>query len=118
MYVVSPKHASNRAPRHNKLTYLRIDPSLRLRRAIHANDELLVSRIIKSHPPYLLQNPDSSPHGLSNTSLHLACSLGHVAVVRTLLALGHERAGISLNEHHQTPLMIAAAAGHTDIVHL
>jgi ankyrin repeat protein len=98
--------------------YFRIDPSLRLRRAIHANDPLLVSRICKSHPPYLLQNPDFSPLGLSNTSLHLACSLGHLAVVRTLLALGHERDGVSLNEEHQTPLMIASAAGHTEIVHL
>ena len=95
-----------------------IDPSLRLRRAIHANDAVLVSRICKSHPPYLLHNPDISLRGLSNTSLHLACSLGHLPVVRTLLALGHEANGISLNEDHQTPLIVASAAGHTEIVHL
>lgn len=91
---------------------------MRLRRAIHANDVLLVSRICKSHSPSLLQNPDTSVLGLSNTSLHLACSLGHLSVVRTLLALGHEDNDISLNEDHQTPLMIASAAGHTEIVHL
>lgn len=100
------------------LTISRIDPSLRLRRAIHANDPVLVSRICKSHPPYLLHNPDLSSDGRSNTSLHLACSLGHLPVVRTLLALGHEANGISLNEDHQSPLMVASAAGHTEIVHL
>jgi ankyrin repeat protein len=80
-------------------------------------DSLLVLRILKSHP-HLLQNPDFKPLGLSNTSLHLAASLGHLSLVRTLLALDHERDGISLNEEHQTPLMLAAAAGHTEVVHL
>ncbi len=93
----------------------RIDPSLRLRRAIHASDTLLCARILKSHPP-LLHNPDFSPTGLSNTSLHLACQLGHLAIVHLLLSLGHESAGISLNEDHQTPLMLASREGHTDIV--
>ncbi|EHK97739.1 putative Target of rapamycin complex 2 subunit AVO2 [Glarea lozoyensis 74030] len=92
----------------------RIDPSLRLRRAIHANDPLLVTRILKSHP-LLLQNPDSTPHGLSNTSLHLSAHLGFLPIVAVLLSLGHEKSGISLNEDHQTPLMLAAAAGHTEI---
>jgi len=95
----------------------RIDPSLRLRRAIHASDALLLRRILKSHPT-LLQNPDSSVLGLSNTSLHLAASLGSLPLVKTLLQLGHESGGISLNEEHQTPLMLAAREGHTDVVHL
>ena len=95
----------------------RIDPSLRLRRAIHASDPLLVQRILKTYP-HLIQNPDISPLGLSNTSLHLASTLGHLAIVRVLLTLGHERDGISLNEEHQTALMLGAQAGHTEIVHL
>lgn len=94
-----------------------IDPSLRIRRAIHANDPLLLTRILKSHPT-LLQNPDFSPLGLSNTSLHLACSLGFLPIVRALLSLNHEEYGISLNEEHQTPLMLASQKGHTEIVHL
>ncbi|KAG9234010.1 ankyrin repeat-containing domain protein [Amylocarpus encephaloides] len=94
-----------------------IDPSLRLRRAIHANDALLVSRILKTHP-LLIQNPDPSPTGLSNTSLHLSSSLGFLFIVRVLLSLGHEKNGISLNEDHQTPLMLASAEGHTEVVHL
>ncbi|KAI9643181.1 Target of rapamycin complex 2 subunit avo2 [Ciborinia camelliae] len=94
-----------------------IDTTLRLRRAIHTPDALLVNRILKSHP-HLLQNPDSSPHGLSNTSLHLAASLGHLDVASLLLSLGHESLSISLNEEHQTALMLAASAGHTDIVNL
>jgi len=95
----------------------RIDPSLRLRRAIHASSPLLVSRILASHSS-LLQNPDTSPAGLSNTSLHLACTLGNLAIVKILLTLGHEATGISLNEDNQTPLMLASSAGHADIVNL
>ncbi|CAD6451572.1 e0a53f66-12be-4bda-8da2-b858c5642d6d [Sclerotinia trifoliorum] len=94
-----------------------IDTTIRLRRAIHTPDASLVKRILKSHPN-LLHNPDLSPHGLSNTSLHLACSLGHLDVASLLLSLGHESLSISLNEEHQTALMLAASAGHTDIVNL
>ncbi|KAH6677140.1 ankyrin repeat-containing domain protein, partial [Halenospora varia] len=95
-----------------------IDPSLRLRRAIHTSDALLVSRILKSHPT-LIHNPDTSPLGLSNTSLHLASSLGYLPIVRVLLTLGHDSPpnSISLNEEHQTPLMLAAKEGHTEVVH-
>jgi len=95
-----------------------ISPELRLRRAIHnpsPSSVLLLNRILKTHP-HLLHNPDSSPTGLSNTSLHLAASLGNLAVVQSLLDLGHERESISLNEIYQTPLMLAAREGHTDIV--
>lgn len=110
-----------------------IDPSLRLRRAIHLNSPLLVSRILRTHPT-LLHNPDhtptssltpsltsaytgtASPIGLSNTSLHLAAHLNHVQIVRILLELGHEKHGVSLNEEYQTPLMLAAREGHTDVV--
>jgi ankyrin repeat protein len=97
----------------------RIDPSLRLRRAIHSADTLLVQRILHSHPS-LLQNPDWSPTGQSNTSLHLASSLGHLSIVRLLLKLGHDKtlSSLSLNEEKQTPLHLASVAGHTDIVHL
>ncbi|KUJ15066.1 ankyrin [Mollisia scopiformis] len=97
-----------------------IDPSLRLRRAIHSADTLLVQRILHSHPSLLL-NPDPSvPLGLSNTSLHLSSSLGHLPIVRLLLKLGHDStpSSLSLNEEHQTALHLASAAGHTDIVHL
>lgn len=92
-----------------------IDSSLRLRRAIHANDPLLVLRILKTNP-HLLHNPDPSPTGLSNTSLHLAASLGFLPTLHVLLQAGHENEGISLNEDHQTPLMLAAGAGHTECV--
>ncbi|KAK3690220.1 ankyrin repeat-containing domain protein [Podospora appendiculata] len=94
----------------------KIDPSIRLRRAIHANDALLVARILKSHPD-LVQNPDHSALGNANTNLHLAASLGHLAICRTLVALGHDAETPSLNEDHQTALMLAAAAGHTEVVH-
>jgi uncharacterized protein len=95
----------------------RIDPSLRLRRAIHASDPLLCARILKSYPS-LLHNPDYSLLGLSNTSLHLASQLGYLSIVELLISLGHDTASsISLNEEHQTPLMLAAREGHTDVVH-
>lgn len=94
----------------------RIEPSLRLRRAIQANDAALVKRILKTHPA-LLQNPDTSPAGLSNSSLHLAASLGHLQICTLLVSLGHERPCPALNEHHQTALMLAAAEGHTEVVH-
>ncbi|KAF0319676.1 hypothetical protein GQ607_013156 [Colletotrichum asianum] len=93
-----------------------IEPSLRVRRAITANDPLLVKRILKSHPG-LLHNPDPSPLGLSNSNLHLAASLGHLPICRVLLDAGHEDPDPALNESHQTALMLAAAAGHTDVVH-
>jgi len=94
-----------------------IEPSIRLRRAIHTGDALLVKRILKSHPN-LVHNPDASPAGLSNSNLHLAASLGRTDVCRVLLAAGHERPCPALNENHQTALMLAAREGHTDVVHL
>jgi ankyrin repeat protein len=94
----------------------RIEPSLRLRRAIHTNDALLVQRILKSHP-HLLHNPDTSASGLSNSNLHLAASLGHLQICKLLVSLGHEEPDPALNESHQTALMLASGAGHTEIVH-
>lgn len=88
-----------------------------------ANDALLVQRILKSHPQ-LLHNPDTSPLGLSNSNLHLAASLGHLQICKVLVGLGHEgndgedaESTPALNEDHQTALMLAAAAGHTEVVH-
>ncbi|UNI17580.1 hypothetical protein JDV02_003912 [Purpureocillium takamizusanense] len=94
-----------------------IDPSIRVRRAIHAGDALLVGRILKSNPS-VLHNPDTSLMGLANSNLHLAASLGHRDVCEVLLRAGHERPCPALNDNHQTALMLAAAAGHTDVVHL
>ncbi|KAI0475712.1 ankyrin repeat-containing domain protein [Xylariaceae sp. FL0804] len=94
----------------------KIDPSLRLRRAVHANDALLVQRIVKSHPS-LVHNPDHGPEGHNNSSLHTAARLGHVEVCKVLVGLGHETPTPALNDHHQTALMHAAAAGHTEVVH-
>ncbi|KAH6615831.1 ankyrin repeat-containing domain protein [Chaetomium sp. MPI-SDFR-AT-0129] len=100
-----------------------IDPSIRLRRAIHANDPSLAQRILTSHP-HLLHNPDLSLTGNANSNLHLAASLGHLAICRLLVDLGHESDNIdrsnpspALNDEHQTALMLAAAAGHTEVVH-
>ncbi|KAL2210950.1 ankyrin [Sarocladium strictum] len=93
-----------------------IDPAIRIRRAIHAGDALLLKRILRSHPR-LLHNPNSSPEGLSNSNLHLAASLGHRDICRVLLEAGHEDPDPALNENHQTALMLAAGAGHTDVVH-
>ena len=60
-----------------------IDPSIRLRRALHLDDLVLVKRII-SNNPHILQNPDFADNG--NTSLHLAAQLGllEIAVRFTL----------------------------------
>lgn len=77
---------------------------------------MLVSRLLSSHPR-LLHNPDFTPSGLSNTNLHLAASLGHLDIVTLLLEAGHERDGLSLNEDHQTPLMLASMNGHAEVVH-
>jgi ankyrin repeat protein len=93
-----------------------IDASLRLRRAIHAGDVLLTKRILLSHP-HLLHNPDTSLAGLSNTNLHLAATLGHLTIVKLLLAQGHDTPLPQLNERGQTALLLAAQAGHTDVVH-
>jgi ankyrin repeat protein len=137
-FTMSPSPSSSQLrPDNPELTPpRRIDPSLRLRRAIHANNVSLTQRILQSHPP-LIHNPDISPLGgptaptflsstsptngssglgNSNTSLHLASSLGHVEIVKVLLHLGHEQDGTSLNEEHQTPLMLASACGWTDVV--
>ncbi|KAI1097883.1 ankyrin [Jackrogersella minutella] len=96
-------------------TGLRIEPSKRLRRAVQSNDALLVHRIVKSHPG-LIHNPDNSATGLSNSSLHLAASLGHLQVCKALVALAHELPTPALNDDHQTALMLAARAGHTEVV--
>ncbi|KAK8054787.1 hypothetical protein PG993_000014 [Apiospora rasikravindrae] len=71
-----------------------------------------------SRTPQLLHNPDTSPLGLSNSNLHLAASLGHLQICKVLVSLGHEEdSNPALNENHQTALMLAAAAGHTEVVH-
>lgn len=58
-----------------------IDPSIRLRRAIHMKDGLLVKRIIQSNKS-VIRNPDYAES--SNTSLHLAAELGLTEIaVRT-----------------------------------
>ncbi|KAI0409214.1 ankyrin repeat-containing domain protein [Xylaria palmicola] len=88
----------------------------RLRRAVHSNDASLVKRIINHHPN-LIHNPDHSADGLSNSNLHLAASLGHLQVCKVLVAQGHEKPTPALNDNHQTALMLAAAAGHTEAVH-
>ncbi|RWA04928.1 hypothetical protein EKO27_g10176 [Xylaria grammica] len=94
----------------------RIEPPQRLRRAVHSNDASLVKRIIGSHPG-LIHNPDHSADGLSNSNLHLAASLGHLQVCKILVALDHEKPTPALNDNHQTALMLAASAGHTEVVH-
>ncbi|KAH7143647.1 ankyrin repeat-containing domain protein [Dactylonectria macrodidyma] len=94
-----------------------IEPSIRIRRAINADDAALLRRILKSHPS-LLHNPDASPSGLSNSNMHLAASLGHRDICAVLLELGHEDPCPALNELHQTALMLAAGAGHTEVVQL
>lgn len=48
--------------------------------------------------------------------MHLAASLGHVSICKLLVSLGHEDESPALNEAHQTALMLAAGAGHTDVV--
>lgn len=101
-------------PNRDKIT--RLEPSQRLRRAIHASDCLLVQRVLKSHPT-LIHNPDTSSAGLSNSNLHLAASLGCLDICRALVQKGHEEPSPALNEHQQTALMLAAAAGHTEVVH-
>lgn len=80
------------------------------------NDESLVKRIIKSHPD-LLHNPDHSPHGFANSNLHLAASFGYLQVCKTLVDLGHEIPTYALNDKHETALLLAARAGHTEVVH-
>lgn len=86
-----------------------------------------MARILKSHSN-LIHNPDTTrptahtPSGLSNTSLHLAASIGCLPICQLLLDLGHEgqqdAPQISLNENYETPLHLAAQKGHTDIVQL
>ena len=77
---------------------------------------MLVKRILRSHPG-LLHNPDHSVTGDANSNLHLAASLGHLAICQLLVDLGHEDGAPALNDAHQTALMHAAAAGHTEVVH-
>ncbi|KAI9901935.1 hypothetical protein N3K66_003752 [Trichothecium roseum] len=117
MYVHALIPPTNLPEVPNSTAPTRIQPSLRLRRAIRAADVLLVRRILKNHP-HLLHNPDPSPEGGSDSSLHLAAALGHGEVCRLLLGLGHEEPTAALNEDHRTALMLAAEGGHAETVHL
>jgi len=47
----------------------------------------------------------------------LAASLGYLSICKLLVELGHEDDAPALNDDHQTALMLAAAAGHTEVVH-
>lgn len=93
----------------------RIDPSTRLRRAIHLNNPLLVARLIRTHPS-LLRNPDFADR--SNTSLHLVAAQGSVAIITFLIQAGHEDVEISRNADNETPLMLAAKGGHVEAAKL
>lgn len=71
-----------------------IHPSIRLRRALHLDDLVLVKRII-SNNPHILQNPDFADNG--NTSLHLAAQLGLLEIaVRFTLSPPHLSISLSL----------------------
>ena len=54
-----------------------IEPSIRLRRAIHRNDLILVQRVVQKHPA-IIRNPDPADNNF--TSLHLAVILGYVNI--------------------------------------
>ena len=73
---------------------------------------MLVVRLIRNHPE-ILRNPDFDDK--SNTSLHLAASLGHKAIAELLINAGHDKEEISRNADHDTPLMIAARNGHVEV---
>ncbi|KAI9799201.1 MAG: hypothetical protein M1825_004844 [Sarcosagium campestre] len=92
-----------------------IDVSTRLRRAIYRQDLSLVQRITRSHSRDI-KNPDFADK--ANTSLHLACKLGHTAIAEHLIEVGHESNGISRNADWDTPLMVACAAAHEPVVRL
>lgn len=68
---------SMRKPNSEFLLSTNVGVAVRIRRAIHLNDLVLVKRIIKNHPEKL-QNPDYEDDG--NTSLHLAAKLGLVDI--------------------------------------
>ncbi|KAF4126210.1 Ankyrin repeat [Geosmithia morbida] len=53
-----------------------------------------------------------------SSSAASSTSLGQVEVCRVLIDAGHEKPCPALNEEHKTALMLAARAGHTDVVHL
>ncbi|KAK8178716.1 ankyrin repeat-containing domain protein, partial [Phyllosticta citribraziliensis] len=89
-----------------------IDVAIRLRRAIHRNDLLLVRRIVRNNPR-ALQNPDFA--NKSNTSLHLAAKHGFLDIAAFLIDIGHENDGISRNTDHDTPLMLAAAHEQVEV---
>ncbi|KAL9013058.1 MAG: hypothetical protein Q9173_002231 [Seirophora scorigena] len=77
---------------------------IRLRRAIHLNDLVLVERIVKKNPDKL-QNPDFEDNG--NTSLHVAAQLALLEIAQFLVDAGHEDDFISCNANGETPLHLA-----------
>ena len=70
-----------------------------------------MARLIRNHPE-ILRNPDFNDK--SNTSLHLAASLGHRSIAELFINAGHEKDEISRNADHDTPLMLAARTGHVE----
>ncbi|KAI9787666.1 MAG: hypothetical protein M1839_000197 [Geoglossum umbratile] len=115
---LSTPFCSHRPPRPPSA--IMIDPSIRLRRAIHRNDLLLVRRIVRNHRK-VLQNPDQR----ADSSLHVAAREGLVEIALTgltgqafLIDAGHEGEGFSRNADGDTALIVASAAGHEKVVHL
>lgn len=74
-------------------------------------------RVLK-HNPDLLHNYDRSPGGNGNTNLHLACLLDAAPIAQFLLDQGHEAGYITFNFLSETPMHIAAANGHVEIVNM
>jgi len=85
-----------------------LDAPLRPRRVIHADNLPIVVRILKNHP-----NALPTPDVPGNTSPHLAAS-SRLSITQFLI----EREGTisGSNNDSDTPLLLAAAVGHDDVV--
>jgi hypothetical protein len=89
-YISDIKSMDRGARRNADQLLTRIDVPRRLRRAILLNDLVLVKRIIRNNPKYLL-NPDFEDK--SNTNLHLAARHGFTQIAVRFYVVLHSNGG-------------------------
>jgi hypothetical protein len=113
---------------------VRVEVSIRLRRAVVRNDLALVQRILKTYPDSV---HDADQSDKSNTSLHVAAREGFHEIAEFIVTFAHAQevagkrsskghsymsrrcaVGLTYNTDDQTPLHYAAARSHPKITEL
>ena len=93
----------------------RADPKVEFLTACKAGDRVTMRVLLSEHEKIINVNLVRTKNG--DTGLHLACRSGHMVIAESLLDVQEKVVNVNIeNLKGETPLMIAAEAGHVAIV--